>query len=104
MGIIKTASLVAAALALAATPVLGHGDHLIKLGPIERRDLNHCEKNFKEEEFVRRTVEIHGREFARRRRSQGLGPRGHGHVRPPCAPCTLHTHTQVVAAVSSGTC
>ncbi len=83
MGIIKTASLVAAALALAATPVLGHGDHLIKLGPIERRDLNHCEKNFKEEEFVRRTVEIHGREFARLRRSQGLDPEDMDTYGPP---------------------
>jgi len=57
---------------LAAVPLaLAHGDH-IALGPIERRDLKHCERHFKEPEFVKRTVEIHGRELARLRRNLGL--------------------------------
>ncbi|KAK3326916.1 Intradiol ring-cleavage dioxygenase [Cercophora scortea] len=40
--------------------------------PLERKSLNHCNKEFSEPEFVKRTVEIHGREYARLRRELGL--------------------------------
>jgi len=36
------------------------------------RDLNHCSKHFKREEFVKRTAEIHGEELHRLRRAIGL--------------------------------
>ncbi len=62
-----------ASLMLAVPLALAHGIHdNTPLGPIERRDLNHCDKAFKEEEFMKPTVEIHGREFARLRRNLGL--------------------------------
>jgi hypothetical protein len=40
--------------------------------PLERKSLAHCEKEFSHPEFVRKTVEIHGRELARLRRSLGI--------------------------------
>ncbi|KAK3936348.1 aromatic compound dioxygenase [Diplogelasinospora grovesii] len=64
----KTLLLLAAPLALAHP---GHKEEVYH-HPLERRDLNHCEKSFSEPEFIERTVEIHGREFARLRRELGL--------------------------------
>ncbi|KAK3933874.1 Intradiol ring-cleavage dioxygenase [Diplogelasinospora grovesii] len=64
----KTLLLLAAPLALAHP---GHREEVYH-HPLERRDLNHCEKSFSEPEFIKRTVEIHGREFARLRRELGL--------------------------------
>ncbi len=62
-------------LLLAAPLVLAHpGPDHIPLLPIERRDLNHCQKEFSHPEFVRRTVERHGEEYERLRRSLGLEP------------------------------
>jgi hypothetical protein len=40
--------------------------------PLERKSLAHCEKEFSQPEFIKKTVEIHGRELARLRRSLGL--------------------------------
>ncbi|KAL2129752.1 hypothetical protein VTI74DRAFT_7342 [Chaetomium olivicolor] len=40
--------------------------------PLERKSLAHCEKEFSHPEFLKKTVEIHGRELARLRRSLGL--------------------------------
>ncbi len=61
-------------LLLAAPLALAHSAKDIPLGPIERRDLNHCTRDFHEEAFMKRTVEIHGKEFARLRRNLGLDP------------------------------
>jgi len=60
-------------LVLALPAALGHGVHdHYPLGPIERRDLNHCHKEFSQESFVKRTLEIHGKELHRLRRDLGL--------------------------------
>lgn len=40
--------------------------------PLERKSLSHCEKEFSEPEFIKRTVEIHGRELERLRRQLGI--------------------------------
>jgi hypothetical protein len=40
--------------------------------PLERKSLAHCEKEFSHPEFVKKTVEIHGRELARLRRALGI--------------------------------
>ncbi|KAK4121217.1 Intradiol ring-cleavage dioxygenase-like protein [Parathielavia appendiculata] len=40
--------------------------------PLERKSLDHCSAEFNNPEFIKRTVEIHGRELARLRRSLGL--------------------------------
>lgn len=40
--------------------------------PLERKSLNHCQKRFSEPEFIKRTVESHGRELTRLRRKRGL--------------------------------
>jgi len=62
-----------AGLAMAVPMVLAHGVHdHYPLGPIERRDLNHCHKEFSHETFVKRTLEIHGKELHRLRRNLGL--------------------------------
>lgn len=39
--------------------------------PVEQRSLDHCSKEFNSPEFVKRTVEVHGQEFARLRRALG---------------------------------
>lgn len=39
--------------------------------PLERKSLAHCEKEFSHPEFVKKTVEIHGRELTRLRRALG---------------------------------
>ncbi|KAK0716772.1 Intradiol ring-cleavage dioxygenase [Lasiosphaeria miniovina] len=63
-------------LLLAAPLVLAHPGkekvHAHRALPLERKSLDHCEKHFSDPEFVTRTVEIHGREFARLRRELGL--------------------------------
>ncbi|ERS95385.1 hypothetical protein HMPREF1624_08263 [Sporothrix schenckii ATCC 58251] len=48
----------------------GHEEHVPQ--PLERRNLDHCDAAFNEPEFVARTVESHGREYARLRRALGL--------------------------------
>lgn len=40
--------------------------------PLERKSLSHCKREFSEPEFVKKTVEIHGRELHRLRRDLGL--------------------------------
>ncbi len=40
--------------------------------PLERRNLDHCDRAFREPEFLRRTVASHGAEYARLRRALGL--------------------------------
>ena len=40
--------------------------------PLERKSLSHCDKEFNHPEFIKKTVEIHGRELARLRRSLGI--------------------------------
>ncbi|GAB1315230.1 Intradiol ring-cleavage dioxygenases domain-containing protein [Madurella fahalii] len=40
--------------------------------PLERKSLGHCQREFNEPEFIKRTVEIHGRELQRLRRDLGL--------------------------------
>lgn len=40
--------------------------------PLEARSLNHCKRHFEKEEFMKRTVEIHGAELSRLRRAAGL--------------------------------
>lgn len=40
--------------------------------PLERKSLGHCEKEFNSPEFIKKTVEIHGRELQRLRRELGL--------------------------------
>ena len=42
--------------------------------PLFGRDLNHCNKRFKEPEFAKRYVEKNGEEFLRLRRSLGIEP------------------------------
>ncbi|KAK3326801.1 Intradiol ring-cleavage dioxygenase [Apodospora peruviana] len=64
-------------LLLAGALVSAHPGHEEKVHahaalPLERKSLDHCSKQFSEPEFVERTVEIHGREYARLRRSLGL--------------------------------
>ena len=58
-----------AGFAIVLSVVLAHGVHdHYPLGPIERRNLNHCHKEFSQESFVKRTLEIHEKEFDRLRR------------------------------------
>ncbi|KAK0629518.1 Intradiol ring-cleavage dioxygenase [Bombardia bombarda] len=62
---------------LAASSVVAHPGHHEKVYahaalPLERKSLDHCSEHFSQPEFVERTVEIHGREFARLRRELGL--------------------------------
>jgi len=40
--------------------------------PLERKSLNHCAREFNDPEFIKRTVESHGKEFMRLRREVGL--------------------------------
>ena len=63
---------VIASLLLATPTVWAHGKEDLMLGPIERRDLHHCHKEFTREEFMKRTIEIHGKEIARLRRDIGI--------------------------------
>lgn len=44
--------------------------------PLERKSLAHCDAEFSQPEFIKRTVEIHGRELARLRRSLGIDVEG----------------------------
>lgn len=48
----------------------GHDEHVPQ--PLERRNLDHCDREFNHPEFLSRTVEIHGKEYARLRRALGL--------------------------------
>ncbi len=66
-------SLLSSAL-LAAPLVLAHPGHReeIPAHPLEARDLKHCARALNDPELVQRTVEAHGREYARLRRSAGL--------------------------------
>ncbi|CAK7230017.1 hypothetical protein SCUCBS95973_007431 [Sporothrix curviconia] len=50
----------------------GHGEEAPVPQPLERRNLDHCDKEFGDPEFLRRTVESHGKEYARLRRAIGL--------------------------------
>ncbi len=62
-----------ASLLLLAPLVLGHPgpeEHVNQ--PLESRNLDHCQRDFSEPEFVKRTIQIHGAEYARLRRSLGL--------------------------------
>jgi hypothetical protein len=62
-----------AALALGASMGWAHPGHekVYQHAP-EVRSLDHCSRSFKEPEFIKRTVEIHGEELARLRRAAGL--------------------------------
>ena len=93
-------------LLLAAPLALAHSAKDIPLGPIERRDLNHCSRAFQEEEFMKRTVEIHGKEFARLRRNLGLDPEDMDTYGFPLSPIELEDHAdgrQTVPQSTSGT-
>ncbi|KAL2269212.1 hypothetical protein VTJ83DRAFT_4058 [Remersonia thermophila] len=59
---------------LAAAPAVAHPGHkdVVPQGPLYRRNLDHCAGKFQEPEFIKRTVEIHGSELARLRRSLGI--------------------------------
>lgn len=66
-----------ASLLLAAPVALAHPGHKEEVYahralPLERKSLAHCSAEFSEPEFVKRTVEIHGRELARLKRSLGI--------------------------------
>lgn len=66
-----------ASLLLAAPLAVAHPGHNEALAshaalPLQRRSLAHCQKEFSHPEFVKRTVEAHGQELARLRRSLGL--------------------------------
>ncbi len=43
---------------------------------LEARSLDHCQRDFSEPEFVKRTLERHGEEYDRLRRNLGLEPTG----------------------------
>jgi len=64
----------------------GHEEevHQHAANPLERKSLNHCQKEFNDPVFIRRTVEIHGEEYNRLRREAGLPPvsRGERKLRP----------------------
>lgn len=63
---------------LLATPLAlahpGHEEHVYAHNalPLERKSLAHCQAEFSQPEFIKRTVEIHGAELARLRRQLGL--------------------------------
>jgi hypothetical protein len=61
-------------LLLAVSAAWAHpgGHEKIYEGPMEVRSLDHCSRDFAEPEFVKKTVEIHGEEYARLRRALGL--------------------------------
>jgi hypothetical protein len=66
-----------ASLLLAAPVALAHPGHHEKVYahsalPLERKSLAHCSAEFSKPEFIKRTVEIHGEELARLKRSLGL--------------------------------
>lgn len=65
--------LLAAPLALAHP---GHHEevHAHAANPLERKSLGHCSRQFNDPEFIRRTVEAHGREFMRVKRELGVEP------------------------------
>ncbi|KAL2170377.1 hypothetical protein VTG60DRAFT_4963 [Thermothelomyces hinnuleus] len=63
--------------ALLAAPALAHPAHKEKAYahaalPLERKSLAHCAAKFNEPEFVKRTVEHHGRELHRLKRARGI--------------------------------
>jgi len=62
---------------LVAPLALAHPGHKEEIfhhaaNPLERKSLDHCSREFAEPEFIKRTVEIHGEEYARLRRQLGL--------------------------------
>jgi hypothetical protein len=62
---------------LLAAPALAHPGHHEEVHahaalPLERKSLAHCSAEFNKPEFIQRTVEIHGEELARLRRSLGI--------------------------------
>jgi len=61
--------------ALLAAPLVfahPHGAHEEPVAlPLERRDLNHCKREFSDPEFIKRTIESHGKEYSRLRRRAG---------------------------------
>jgi hypothetical protein len=65
---------------LLAAPTLAHPGHEEVYAhaalPLERKSLAHCSAEFSHPEFIKKTVEIHGRELARLRRSLGLEVEG----------------------------
>lgn len=62
-----------AALMLAVPLGLAHPGHeKVYQHPLEVRTLDHCKRDFAKPEFVKRTVEIHGSELSRLRRSLGI--------------------------------
>ncbi len=66
-----------ASVLLAAPAALAHPGHHEKVYahaalPLERKSLAHCDAQFNEPEFIKRTVEIHGAELARLKRSLGI--------------------------------
>lgn len=66
-----------ASLLLAAPVALAHPGHHEKVYahnalPLDRKSLAHCSAEFSHPEFIKRTVEIHGSELARLKRSLGL--------------------------------
>lgn len=63
-------------LLLASPLALAHPGHREKVyahsaQPLERKSLRHCEREFNDPEFIKRTAEGYGRELARVRRSLG---------------------------------
>ncbi len=66
-----------AGLLLASPVALAHPGHHEKVYahnalPLERKSLAHCSAEFSKPEFIKRTVEIHGAELDRLKRSLGL--------------------------------
>jgi len=63
-------------LLLAGSLVHGHPGHKEEVYshaalPLERKSLDHCSQQLNDAEFVKRTVEFHGAEYARLRREAG---------------------------------
>ncbi|KAK4140190.1 Intradiol ring-cleavage dioxygenase [Dichotomopilus funicola] len=62
---------------LLAAPTVAHPGHKEEVYahsalPLERKSLAHCSTKFNEPAFVKKTVQIHGRELARLRRARGI--------------------------------
>lgn len=71
---------------LAAPLALAHpGNEEVRAhaaNPLERKSLSHCSREFNDPEFIRRTVESHGKEFMRLRRELGIEPETTRRLRP----------------------
>lgn len=70
-------TVLAAGMLLLAAPTVAHPGHKEEVYahsalPLERKSLAHCSTKFNEPAFVKKTVQIHGRELARLRRARGI--------------------------------